>query len=68
MNDESPFGTAASPDLERNDSRQFLNNQTVRHYSWKGLTVSVRDRETKKARDLINDISGEVQQGLFPPT
>ncbi|KAL3455569.1 P-loop containing nucleoside triphosphate hydrolase protein [Aspergillus heterothallicus] len=51
------------PDLERNESSRFLMNQTVRNYCWKGLTVTVKDRETKKARDLINDVNGDVQQG-----
>lgn len=41
-------------------------NETVRNFSWQGLTVTVKDRETKKARDLINDISGDVQHGLYP--
>lgn len=50
-------------DLERNDASQFLMNHTVHNFSWSGLTVTVKDRQTKKARDLINDISGDIQQG-----
>ncbi|KAL4806617.1 P-loop containing nucleoside triphosphate hydrolase protein [Aspergillus unguis] len=52
-----------SVDLERNDASQFLMNHSVHRFSWSGLTVTVKDRQTKKARDLINDISGDVQQG-----
>ncbi|KAJ5991661.1 hypothetical protein N7522_011868 [Penicillium canescens] len=64
MNDEIPLGEAGTPDLEQNDDGgRFLMNHTVQHYSWKGLTVTVKDHETGKARDLINDISGDVQQG-----
>ncbi|CAG7962715.1 unnamed protein product [Penicillium nalgiovense] len=58
MDDE----THASTDLERNDAR-FLMNQSVKDFSWSGLTVTVKDRETKQARDRICDISGNVKQG-----
>lgn len=51
-------------DLERNDDSQFLKNHSVHNFSWSGLTVTVKDRQTKKARDLINDISADVQQGM----
>lgn len=54
---------APDPDLERNEDHQFLMNRSVRNFSWKGLTVTVKDRQTKDARELINDISGDVQQG-----
>ncbi|KAJ5083916.1 hypothetical protein NUU61_008495 [Penicillium alfredii] len=64
MGDQACLDTAPrTPDLERNDSGDFLKNHTVRDFSWTGLTVTVKDRETKKARDLICDISGDVQQG-----
>lgn len=52
-------------DLERNDVSQFLMNHSVHNFSWNGLTVTVKDRQTKKARDLINNISGDVQQGMY---
>ncbi|CAG8892093.1 unnamed protein product [Penicillium egyptiacum] len=63
MGNPSPLNASSTPDLERNDSGHFLMNETVRKFSWQGLTVTVKDRETKKARDLINDISGDVQHG-----
>ncbi|KAJ6138892.1 hypothetical protein N7471_005378 [Penicillium samsonianum] len=63
MGDPSPPGASRTPDLERNDSGHFLMNETVRNFSWQGLTVTVKDRETKSPRDLINDISGDVQHG-----
>ncbi|CAG7975333.1 unnamed protein product [Penicillium nalgiovense] len=59
MDDE----THASTDLERNDAR-FLMNQSVKDFSWSGLTVTVKDRETKQARDLICDISVNVKQAF----
>ncbi|KAJ5535148.1 hypothetical protein N7527_001402 [Penicillium freii] len=54
--------THASTDLDRNDGR-FLMNQSVKDFSWSGLTVTVKYRENKQARDLICDISGNVKQG-----
>ncbi|KAJ5499341.1 Aminoacyl-tRNA synthetase class 1a anticodon-binding [Penicillium expansum] len=63
MGDPSTLIASTTPDLERNDSGHFLMNETVRNFSWQGLTVTVKDRETKKSRDLINDISGDVKHG-----
>ncbi|KAJ6168146.1 hypothetical protein N7497_000989 [Penicillium chrysogenum] len=65
MSDEIPLGDVGTLDLEQNNGDQFLMNHTVQRYSWKGLTVTVKDHETKKARDLITDMSGDVQQGEF---
>lgn len=56
---------SAAVDSERNDASDFLMNHSVHNFSWSGLTVTVKDRQTTKARDLINDISGEVQQGTY---
>lgn len=66
MGDPSTLIASTTPDLEWNDSGHFLMNETVRNFSWQGLTVTVKDRETKKSRDLINDISGDVKHGLYP--
>ncbi|KAJ5189084.1 Aminoacyl-tRNA synthetase class 1a anticodon-binding [Penicillium cf. griseofulvum] len=63
MSDHSPFNASRTLDLEQNDSGHFLMNETVRNFSWQGLTVTVKDRETKRSRDLLNDISGDVQHG-----
>lgn len=54
----------ASSDVEMNEGR-FLMNHSVKNFSWCGLTVTVKDRQTKKARDLICDIGGDVQQGMY---
>lgn len=63
MENGMPLNSASSPDLERNEKNQFLMNHTVQDFSWSGLTVTVKDRETKNARDLICDVSGSIQQG-----
>ncbi|CAG8351186.1 unnamed protein product [Penicillium salamii] len=66
MQDPSITNSARSPDLERNDGGDFLMNQTVQNFSWRDLTVTVKDRETKQSRDLINLISGDAQHGMQP--
>lgn len=53
-----------TPDLERNENR-FLMNNTVHDFSWKDLTVTVKDRRTKQPRNLIDASSGTVQQGIY---
>lgn len=52
-------------DVELDGGSRYLTNHSVKNFSWSGLTVTVKDRQTKKARDLINDIGGDVQQGMF---
>jgi hypothetical protein len=66
MGDHPPLKASRTLDLEQNDSGHFLMNETVRNFSWQGLTVTVKDRETKESRDLLNDISGDVQHGVYP--
>lgn len=55
---------STSQDLERGDNTDFLRNTVVGDFSWQGLTVTVKDRETKDSRDLINGVSGDVRQGM----
>jgi len=55
---------STSPDLERNDGRSLMNH-SVKNFSWSGLTVTVKDRQRKRARDLICDISGDAQLGTY---
>ncbi|GAQ34620.1 ABC transporter [Aspergillus niger] len=50
-------------DLERNEATSFFRNNTVNNFSWSDLTVTVKDRHTKQPRNLIDGISGSVQQG-----
>ncbi|KAJ5662792.1 hypothetical protein N7462_011718 [Penicillium macrosclerotiorum] len=65
MDEPTPAtGIERGTDLERNDEgSRFLMNHVVQSFAWTGLTVTVKDRQTKQARDLINDIGGDVQQG-----
>ncbi|RAK97266.1 putative ABC transporter, partial [Aspergillus ibericus CBS 121593] len=59
----SPKLEGSEPDLERNEDHRFFRNNTVSSFSWHDLTVTVKDRHTKQPRNLIEGISGSVQQG-----
>ncbi|KAJ5108116.1 hypothetical protein N7456_004791 [Penicillium angulare] len=53
-------------DPERGDhdeGRYFLRNTSVQNFLWSDLFVTVKDRQTKESRDLIHNISGDVNQG-----
>ncbi|RAO65046.1 uncharacterized protein BHQ10_001058 [Talaromyces amestolkiae] len=51
-------------DIEGHKTEQaFLLNDTVPSFSWQQLIVTVKDRETKKAKDLICDVNGSVEKG-----
>ncbi|OAL74377.1 hypothetical protein A7D00_2410 [Trichophyton violaceum] len=46
-------------DLEANgDEHPFLMNETVEHFSWKAVTVNVKDRETKQPKAILRDATG----------
>ncbi|KAE8319490.1 P-loop containing nucleoside triphosphate hydrolase protein [Aspergillus transmontanensis] len=49
-------------DLEGDDP-QFLMNNTVQSFTWDNLTVTVKDRRTKKPRNLIEGCSGTAHHG-----
>lgn len=42
-----------------------LNNSTVKNVTWSGVTVTVKDRETKKPKKIVDDAAGAVQAGEF---
>ncbi|KAJ5701933.1 hypothetical protein N7488_009481 [Penicillium malachiteum] len=62
---ETEAGLSRDKDIERgnDEAGDFLTNSSVKSFSWSGLNVTVKDRHTKEARDLIHDISGDVRQG-----
>lgn len=51
------------PDIEANNSHSFLINDTVDNLSWKGVTVTVKDRETKQKKNILENSSGYVNKG-----
>jgi hypothetical protein len=59
----APANGHSLPDVEANlDDHAFLENDTVHSFSWKGVSVSVKDRE-KKMKTILSNASGNVKQG-----
>ncbi|KAG5289873.1 ABC transporter [Histoplasma ohiense] len=54
-----------SADLEAASSEQhaFLMNETVHSFSWKGVSVTVKDRETKKPKAILENSNGHANPG-----
>lgn len=45
-----------------------LRNTTVRNLTWRNVTVTVKDRETKLPKTIVENVEGIVEAGLsFPP-
>ncbi|EEP76822.1 conserved hypothetical protein [Uncinocarpus reesii 1704] len=55
-------------DLESNNSEHsFLMNDTVHSFTWKGVTVNVKDRQTKQKKSILSNTSGHVNQAALGP-
>lgn len=52
-----------------NDAEQYavadahLYNTTARNISWRGITVTVKDRETKQSKIIVDNVEGYVEAG-----
>lgn len=42
-----------------------LRNTTIENISWRGVTVTVKDRETKLPKTILENVEGIVEAGLF---
>jgi len=40
-----------------------LTNTNIRSFGWKGVTVSVKDRQSQQPKTIISDINGIVKAG-----
>lgn len=40
-----------------------LTNTNIRSFGWKGVTVTVKDRQTRRPKTILNDINGIVKAG-----
>ena len=59
-----PTSSTENLDLEADHDRNaFLTNDTVKSFSWTGVTVNVKDRETKAQKSILFNSSGDVKQG-----
>jgi hypothetical protein len=60
----SEFITLGDIDVEQRGHENFyLENQIVQSLSWRDVTVTVSDRETKEPKEILSAISGEVAAG-----
>jgi len=41
-----------------------LKNTTVRNITWKDVTVTVKDRETKVLKAIVENVEGIVEAGI----
>ncbi|KAK3375266.1 P-loop containing nucleoside triphosphate hydrolase protein [Podospora didyma] len=48
---------------QRAVAEAHLRNTTVRSISWKGITVTVKDRETKLPKAIVENVEGIVEAG-----
>jgi hypothetical protein len=53
-------------DIERGVAADAFVNTTVRSLAWKGLTVTVIDRETKLPKTIVDNVDGIVEAGQYP--
>ncbi|KAL2354972.1 putative ABC transporter [Cryomyces antarcticus] len=40
-----------------------LTNTTIRSFGWEGVTVTVKDRQTKQQKTILSDVNGVVKSG-----
>lgn len=40
-----------------------LQNTTVQNFSWRGVSVTVKDRETKQPKVIVDNVEGHVEAG-----
>ena len=51
-------------DLERNTGDYaHLTNSSIRSFGWEAVTVTVKDRSTKKPKAILQGINGVVKAG-----
>lgn len=44
-------------------AEKHLVNTTVRNMTWRGVTVTVKDRETKEPKAIVDAVDGIVEAG-----
>jgi hypothetical protein len=54
-------------DIEQNtvDGTQLMNN-TVSSFTWKNITVTVKDHKTKEPKAILDGVNGIVEAGMLP--
>jgi hypothetical protein len=47
-------------------AEDHLKNTTVHSLSWRDVTVTVKDRETKLPKAIVDNVEGIIHAGNFP--
>lgn len=45
-----------------------LRNTTIQNITWRGVTVTVKDRETKLPKTILENVEGIVEAGNIRPS
>ena len=54
-------------DIEKHAvAEAHLKNTTIRNLAWKNVTVTVKDRETKQPKKIVENVEGIVEAGMRP--
>lgn len=48
---------------QRPVAEKHLLNTTVKNITWSGVTVTVKDRETKEPKTIVHNVEGIVEAG-----
>jgi len=53
------------PDIEQSKDDYYaqLTGRNVKSFSWKGVTVTVKDRDSSTPKTILRDVSGIVKSG-----
>lgn len=52
----------AQPDIE-NGFHDHFYNKGIRSFLWTGITVKVKDRQSKQHKTILSNIDGMVKEG-----
>lgn len=63
---QSANATMDSLDIEKDAGSDYahLTNTAVQSFVWEDVTVTVKDRQTKKPKDILSGVNGIVKAGV----
>lgn len=50
---------------QRPVAEKHLLNTTIKNFTWRNVTVTVKDRETKQPKAIVDNVEGIVEAGLW---
>lgn len=65
MATSTPHRSLDADDVEKGADLARLKNDVVENFSWEDVTVSVKDRKTKMAVNILEGVSGFVEAGML---